>query len=98
MRLTEFCERWGITELALFGSALGPEFRPDGPDPSDLDILVTYSPDAHPTLMDEVRMIRELSEMAGRPVDLVSRRAIEASRNPSRRSDILSTARRVYAA
>jgi predicted nucleotidyltransferase len=40
--LALFCRRWRITELALFGSVLRPDFRPD----SDLDLLVTFAPDA----------------------------------------------------
>jgi predicted nucleotidyltransferase len=97
-QLAAFCRRWGIAELAVFGSALRPDFRAVGPDASDLDILVTYGPDARPSLMDEVRMQRELVAIAGRPVDLVSRRAIESSRNPNRKAEILSTARTLYAA
>ena len=37
-RLSAFCERWQITELALFGSVLRDDFRPD----SDIDILVEF--------------------------------------------------------
>ena len=97
-RIADFCRRWKITELAVFGSALRSDFRPSGPTPSDLDVLVTYDPAARWTLLDEVRMQRELQEIAGRPVDLVSRRAVESSHNPFRRREILSTARTLYAA
>ncbi|MCL4743454.1 MAG: nucleotidyltransferase domain-containing protein [Phycisphaerales bacterium] len=97
-RLAEFCRRWNIVELALFGSSLRDDFRTDGSDPSDVDLLVTYAPGAGITLLDEVRMERELAEMLGRPVDLLSRRAVEASHNPFRRNAILSTAKVVYAA
>ena len=37
VRLDEFCRRWKIAELRVFGSALREDFRPD----SDLDLLVT---------------------------------------------------------
>lgn len=97
-RIAAFCQRWKITELAAFGSALRPDFRPSGPDPSDLDILVTFDPSARWTLLDEVRMQRELQQIVGRPVDLLSRRAVEASHNPFRRREILGTARTLYAA
>jgi predicted nucleotidyltransferase len=34
-----FCKRWRIRELAIFGSALRDDFRPD----SDIDVLWTLS-------------------------------------------------------
>ncbi len=92
--LREFCRRWRITELALFGSALREDFRDD----SDIDLLVRFAPDAGTTLFDMVRMEDELSVMFGRDVDLVSRRGIEASRNSIRRRAILESAKVIYAA
>ncbi len=82
----------------MFGSALREDFRAGGPDPSDIDVLVRFDPAARWTLLDEVRMQRELEAIAGRRVDLVSRRAVEASRNPFRRREILESARTLYAA
>ncbi len=90
----EFCERWRIRELALFGSALRGPLRPD----SDFDLLVTFVEEAQWSLFDHVNMQLELSRLLGQPVDLVSRRAIEKSPNPLRKREILSTARTVYAA
>ena len=90
--LEEFCTRWKIAKLELFGSALRADFRDD----SDLDLLVTFDPDAAWSLLDHVRMERELSEMVGRKIDLVSRRAVEASHNTIRRSSILGGAVTVY--
>lgn len=34
--IADFCRRWRIIELAIFGSALREDFRPD----SDVDILL----------------------------------------------------------
>ncbi len=93
-RIKEFCHRWKIVELSLFGSALREDFRPD----SDVDLLVRFAPDADWSLLDHARMERELSEILGREVDLVSRTAVEASPNWIRRREILSTARALYAA
>jgi uncharacterized protein len=93
-RLEDFCRRWKITELALFGSALRDDFRAD----SDIDLLARFAPDAEWSLLDHAKMERELTEMLGREVDLVSRTAIEASPNWIRRREILSTARALYAA
>jgi len=41
-RIAAFCQKWKITELALFGSVLREDFRPD----SDVDVLVTFSSDS----------------------------------------------------
>jgi predicted nucleotidyltransferase len=92
-RLGEFCRRWGTTELALFGSALREDFRPD----SDVDVLFSFSEDFHHSLFDLVRMQNELSLIFGREVDLVERTAIERSRNYIRRKAILSSAEAIYA-
>jgi len=93
-RLEDFCRRWQIRELDLFGSAVRDELRPE----SDLDFLVTFSDEARWTLWDHVQMEEELSEIVGREVDLVTRRAIERSTNWIRRDRILGEARLVYAA
>ena len=92
--LEAFCKRWRVTELALFGSALREDFGPE----SDIDLLVTFDPEAHRSLFDLVHMEKELGAMLGRGVDLVSRRGIEQSQNWIRREEILSTSRIVYAA
>lgn len=93
-RIDEFCRKWGIAELALFGSVLRDDFRSD----SDVDVLVSYAPDARPSLFDHVDKEEELAAIFGRPVDLVSRKAIEGSENPYRKRAILGSARVVYAA
>ncbi|HYO12146.1 MAG TPA: nucleotidyltransferase family protein [Thermoanaerobaculia bacterium] len=92
--LTSFCRRWKITELSAFGSVLREDFGPE----SDIDLLVTFAPDAHWTLFDMARMRDELARLLGREVDLVTRRGVEASRNPIRREAILSSAEIIYAA
>ena len=65
-RIAEFCRRHHIRKLALFGSVLRDDFRPD----SDLDVLVEFEPDQEPGFMRLARMERELSEVFGRQVDL----------------------------
>jgi len=93
-KLAEFCRRWNISELAFFGSILRKDFRQS----SDIDLLVSFSPKARVSLLDLVRMQRELKEIFGRDVDLVERRAIEKSENYIRRKNILSNTKVVYAA
>ena len=92
--LAAFCRRWKIAELALFGSAL----RDDFDSSSDVDLLVTFTLGADFSLLDHLRIQQELEKLIGRPVDLVSRRAIERSPNPIRKRAILGSARTVYAA
>jgi uncharacterized protein len=91
--ITEFCQRRRITELALFGSVLRDDFRPD----SDVDVLVSFADDARWSLLDHIAMEEELSQLLGRKVDLVSRRAIERSKNWVRSGAILSQAEPIYA-
>ena len=89
-----FCKRWEVKELSLFGSVLRDDFGPD----SDVDVLVQFESEHTPGLFGFVRMERELSELFGRQVDLVTRGAIDNSRNYIRRKAILDSARVVYAA
>ena len=91
--LAEFCERNRIRRFSLFGSVLRDDFTSD----SDVDVLVEFEPDAQWSLLDLVRMEQDLSGMLGRRVDLVSRRAIERSRNWIRRDAILHSAEQIYA-
>lgn len=93
-RITEFCARWDVVEFALFGSVLRDDFRPD----SDIDVLFQPSPAAHLTLFMLAAMGDELEAMFGRKVDLLTRKSVEKSANPSRRQHILDTARVIYAA
>jgi hypothetical protein len=86
--LEDFCRRWKVAELRVFGSALREDFRPD----SDLDLLVSFAPNADWSLLDHVAMEEELSGLLRRRVDLVSRRAVERSSNWIRRRAILDSA------
>lgn len=94
-KIVEFCRRWKIIELALFGSVLRDDFCPEN---SDIDVLVSFSPDAHWTLFDVVEMKEDIQKIFGRKVDLVSRRGIERSQNHLRRQVILNSTRVLYAA
>jgi len=87
-KLRAFCRRWKVTEFSLFGSVVREDFGPE----SDVDVLVTFSPDAHWTLFDMSDMNEELQSLFGRQVDLLTRRAVEGSLNPIRKTSILSAA------
>lgn len=88
-----FCRKWGVRELALFGSVLTDEFRPD----SDVDVLITFAdprPDLGPWLERLDTMREELEALFGRRVDLVEKKLV---RNPFRRQHILTSRRIIYA-
>jgi predicted nucleotidyltransferase len=93
-RIGDFCRRWGVSELAVFGSAVREDFGPG----SDLDVLVSPAPGVVWSLLRLTDMRDELAAIVGRPVDLVVRRAVERSPNWIRRREILESAETVYAA
>ena len=65
-QLASFCRSQGIKRLAIFGSALRPDFRPD----SDVDVLVEFEAHRTPGLLGIAGMELELSRLFGRTVDL----------------------------
>jgi hypothetical protein len=91
-QIAEFCQKWQVTELALFGSVLRDDFRTD----SDIDVMVQFHPGAHPTFFDLTYMEDELKILFQRDVDLVTRKGIETSRNYLRRKAILSSTQVIY--
>jgi hypothetical protein len=92
-KIAEFCHRWQVTEFALFGSVLRDDFRLD----SDIDVMVQFHLDAHPTFHTLDQMETELRTIFHREVDLITRQGIETSRNYLRRHEILSSAQIIYA-
>lgn len=91
-RLADACRRWKIAELDVFGSAARGEAGPE----SDVDLLVTFLPDAEWGLFDHAAIEDDLAEVFGRRVDLVTRRAVEQSGNARRKREILTSARPIY--
>jgi len=89
-KIRDFCRRWNIVEFGLFGSVLREDFHQD----SDVDVLVTFAPNSHHSLVDLVRMEEELGEIFGRKVEVVEKSAL---RNPFRRHAILKSVEVVYA-
>ena len=90
--LCRFCDRSGIVELALFGSVLRDDFRPD----SDIDVIVTFSSEVNLSLLGFVSLEQELEAFFGRKVDLVERSVVEADENWIRREAILGDSRVIY--
>ena len=91
-RITNICQQWQITELALFGSVLRKDFN----DSSDVDVLVSFADNAKITFFDLDTIEQQLSVIFHRPVDLVTKRAIEQSHNPIRKKNILENATVIY--
>ena len=92
--LIALCKRYDVARLEVFGSAL----RTEDFDParSDVDFLVTFAPRARDGLAAFVDLKEALEALLGRPVDLVERQAVEASRNYIRRRRILEEAEAIY--
>ncbi len=92
--LIAWCHRWSIVEMAFFGSVLRADFSPQ----SDVDVMVTFAEGAEWELFQFNAMAEELEALLGRPVDLLTRRGVESSRNALRKREILESAQVVYAA
>lgn len=90
----EFCKEWNIKELQVFGSVTTKNFHPD----SDIDIIVDFPAGSHHTLIELAQMEAELETIFGRRIDLLTRQAVEKSRNTIRKESILSSMEKVYGA
>jgi hypothetical protein len=93
-QIGEFCRAWNIRELQVFGSVTTDHFRPD----SDIDIVVDFPPGSQHTLIQLAKMEEELEGIFGRRIDLLTRQAIEKSRNYIRKKSILMSMEKVYGA
>ena len=76
--------------LAIFGSILRADFRPD----SDIDMLVEFLPGVQVGYLAISRMARELAAMLGRPVDLRT----PAELHPAFRGEVMKEAVTEYVA
>lgn len=94
VQIQELCDRWQITEFALFGSVLRDDFKVT----SDIDVLITFAPDARRGLLTLARIKHELEDLLGREVDISTKESIEQSHNLSRRQNILKSAQVLYVA
>ncbi|GAB4440458.1 MAG: hypothetical protein OHK0035_31340 [Cyanobacteria bacterium J069] len=94
-QIAAFCEKWNIHELSLFGSVLRDDFRQDGEQPSDIDLLYIPAPGVRYGF-DLFDMKEELETLLGRSVDLVSEKGIQNSRNWLRRKSILDSKQVIY--
>lgn len=95
-KIAAFCEKWQIAEFAIFGSMLRDDFRAEGEDPSDIDILYLHMPKVSYGF-EIFDMKEELENLFARTVDFISKKAIQNSRNWLRRKAILESAQVIYA-
>lgn len=86
--LDAFCSKWRVATIETFESGGLPGY--------DVHLLVNFQHGARWGLLDHSRMEQELSELSGRTVELVSRRAIETSKDAWLKKSILESARLVY--
>ncbi|HWY08297.1 MAG TPA: nucleotidyltransferase family protein [Candidatus Acidoferrales bacterium] len=87
--IAAICRRHHVRELSLFGSAVGPEFRPD----SDVDLLVEFDSGVPVGLLQFGELQAELETLLHRRVDLVSKRGLR----PLVRERILEQLEPLYA-
>jgi hypothetical protein len=88
-RIETFCRANGIRRLALFGSVLRDDFRPE----SDIDVLVEFQPGVRVGLAF-IRMQDELSTIFGHRVDL----STPGSLSKYFRDEVLRQAETLYVA
>ena len=91
--IREFCARWKIKELRVFGSILRDDFRPD----SDIDFIADFDEDSDWDLFDHMEMEEELAAIVGRNVDLLTRYSVETSQNRFYKHRILSESEQILA-
>jgi len=89
-KIAGFCQQHHIRKLALFGSVLREDFRPE----SDVDVLVEFERERPIGLIRLARIQRELSELLGHPVDLNT----EGFLSPYFRDEVLKEAEVHYVA
>lgn len=87
-QLDELCRRNGVARLRVFGSSA----RGDATESSDVDLIAEFS--GPKTLLDMIRIEREMTEAFGRPVDLLT----EAAISPYIRERIKDDLRVIYEA
>src|SRR5437879_5910696 len=87
-KLARICQRDGVQERSVFGSAAQGTIRSD----SDIDLLVEFLPEAEPGLLDHAGLMLDLSELLGRKVDLVSKNGLK----PLIRDSVIRDARLLY--
>ena len=90
-RIEALCQEWQVQEMSLFGSVVRSDFTPT----SDVDVLVTFHPEARWNLWDLADMRDDLKEIFHHEIDLIEERSLV---NPYLRASILRDKQVIYAA
>lgn len=90
--IADFCRKWQIRELALFGSVLRDDFDPEQ---SDIDVLYSFMPGVM-VGWEIFRMAEDIESIFNRKVDLIRKEVIKKSRNPYRKREILDSYEVIY--
>ena len=86
------CGGYAVRRMEVFGSGARGDHHPG----CDIDLLVEFLPGASVGLFEMGALKEDLEDQLGCPVDLVSRKAVEKSKNPYRRQSILADSVTVY--
>ena len=87
-QIAEFCQRWRVRKMALFGSVIRDDFTPE----SDVDVLVEFRIGWNPGLRFFGEMPDELSQILSRKVDLNTAQDL----SPYFRQEVLDEAEVIY--
>lgn len=93
-QIKKICDRWQIVEFSLFGSILRDDFQ----STSDIDVLISFAPNARKGLLVLARIKHELEDLLGRNIDILTKKSIEQSHNKTRSDNILKSAQVLYVA
>ena len=86
--LSDLCLRYGVKELAIFGSILRKDFS----HTSDIDVLVEFVDGKCYTLLDLAGLHLDLEDLLAHKVDLVEKKSVKLFLA----EEILSSRRVVY--
>ena len=90
--LTKICEKYHVSQMIIFGSAIRSDFDPDI---SDIDILVSFKTMTHAEHANSYfGLLEELEDLFGRSVDLLEEKAVK---NPFLKKNIDDSGVLVYA-
>jgi len=87
-QIVALCEQFDIIELGIFGSVLREDFRADGDNPSDVDVLVEFDDKKRLSWQAWLDLQAALEALLQRRVDVVRKHLLK---NPYRRAEILKT-------
>ncbi len=93
-QVAAIAQQFQIVEVGLFGSALRDDFRLDGTDPSDVDLLVVFESGSRLDWQRWILLEAAVEKLFGRKVDLCQKRQLQ---NPYSRNEILRSYRVIYA-